>query len=379
MKKLLTLFLILNLYFPSLCFGVADELYVTVAGAGDNSGTTWANAMALADWETDAGTACASEAGDKYYVEEGTYTLTEAWNCPNDGTTTNMIEITGVKSGTTNEPPVLADWAFTTARPLIAAAANTFDFDDRWLIRNIQVTTTAAEGISASISSYIENIKSTNSSGTGDRMAIVIDSAGGQVLFSEAVATNGRAIQLNTQAIAYGNYVHDSVNGIDSGAGGSGISVYMFNVVDTMSGTGFRIFGGASRIISNTVSACAIGIELSNETHNIVINNLIDSSSTGGIEADALLDSNILDWNNYNGNLADVTNVTKGFNATAVDPQFTDADNKDFDVGTNVKATGSPQPGTNTGLSNSVNNLDQGAMQREEAGGATTDVFGMIQ
>ena len=29
------------------------NMYVTVAGAGDNSGDSWANAMALSDWITD--------------------------------------------------------------------------------------------------------------------------------------------------------------------------------------------------------------------------------------------------------------------------------------------------------------------------------------
>ena len=72
----------------------AATMYVTVAGAGDKSGSTWGNAMGLGEWETDV--EATAEAGDIYYLEAGTYTLTNAFSTALDGTDVAPIKIIGV-------------------------------------------------------------------------------------------------------------------------------------------------------------------------------------------------------------------------------------------------------------------------------------------
>ena len=88
----------------------AATMYATVAGAGDKSGDTWAKAMDLAAWQADA--LNNSESGDIYYVAGGTYALAGGFDCnARIATAAAPISIIGVKSGTTNEPPVIGDWA----------------------------------------------------------------------------------------------------------------------------------------------------------------------------------------------------------------------------------------------------------------------------
>ena len=113
----------------------AEEMYVTVAGAGDNSGDSWANAMALSDFETDL--EGSAEAGDIYYVKEGTYTLTSDldWSSQ-DGSYTNPIIIIGVKTETTHEPPEFSDWASGDDRPLIAQGGYALTTGDYARVRN---------------------------------------------------------------------------------------------------------------------------------------------------------------------------------------------------------------------------------------------------
>jgi len=92
-----------------------SDMYVTTTGAGDTSGDSWANAMDWDAFEADVDGAC--EPGDRYFVMEGYYSNDGALSDYTGGTAQNPIEIIGVKSGTTAEPPTSADWAYGTARP----------------------------------------------------------------------------------------------------------------------------------------------------------------------------------------------------------------------------------------------------------------------
>jgi len=66
MKKFLIICLLF--LFPSVCFGAADDYYVTTTGAGDKSGTEWAKAFDLAAFETDV--EANAESGDRYFFKE---------------------------------------------------------------------------------------------------------------------------------------------------------------------------------------------------------------------------------------------------------------------------------------------------------------------
>ena len=62
----------------------AADMYVTNTGAGDKSGSSWANAMSLTEFATDVVSNC--EAGDRYFIMGGqTYTFTANINSARDG------------------------------------------------------------------------------------------------------------------------------------------------------------------------------------------------------------------------------------------------------------------------------------------------------
>lgn len=303
--------------------------YATVAGAGAKNGAAWATAFDLAALETHVEGSAA--AGDLYYVAGGTYTLTGNWNTALDGTAASPIHFIGVKSGTTNEPPIVSDWADDTDRPLFAAAANECRFDNYWIIRNIRVTTTEDDGFRADTGSLIVNCYSNNSS-NADRIAIKVAGDQSRIIDCEAEsggATKGRCIGLpNAAARVIGCYCHDGSDGIVISLG----AVISFNIIDTMDDTGIN--GGNDHAVvamNNTIYNCSVGISETIGTRWVVMNNII-SDCTTGISWDTEQKSNYFDFNNYYNNTADVSNVTKGPNATAYEPQYTGAG--DFSLNT---------------------------------------------
>lgn len=295
--------------------------------------------------------------GNTAYMEAGTYTLTGAVDVALDGTAQDPIAITGYNA-TRGDNPTGDD------RPLIAAAANTFNFDNYWLFNYIRHTTTTSQGFRADVGSQFRNCKSQNSSGAAARFAFYTGGTS-KHLYSEAISDNGLGIYArNASTHTYGCYIHDSVDGFFTPLGGT--CLISNCLIDTCSGSGIN-FGSRDDeiIINNTIYNCGIGIEATDGHSNIILNNIIDSCTTGA-SWDTEQGTNFFDYNDWFNNGTDVVNVTKGDNALAVDPQFTDAPNGDFSIALNLRAAGFPGefPG---GLSTGY--LDVGAVQRQEAGG----------
>ena len=113
--------------------------YVTVAGAGDNSGDSWANALTVSEFVMSVNSAIA---GDSYYVAGGTYTFGASINTAADGTGSSPISIIGVNSGTTAEPPTVSDYATGSSRPLFSCGAYTITIDNYWKFLNIRASGT---------------------------------------------------------------------------------------------------------------------------------------------------------------------------------------------------------------------------------------------
>ena len=144
----------------------AATMYVTVAGADDKSGGTWATAMGYAEWETDL--EGASEAGDIYYVAGGTYNLTSSLDFnARAGTSLAPICIIGVNSGTTNEPPVYSDWAMGDNRPLLVGGSYYCMYSGNYSkVFNLRGTATGSYGFLNKGYSVFYNIKSTGAAST---------------------------------------------------------------------------------------------------------------------------------------------------------------------------------------------------------------------
>lgn len=306
--------------------------YVDPSGAGGKDGSDWDNAFGLGEWETHLEGSAA--AGDFYYVKGGTYTFTSNISTAKDGTATNPITIIGVNSGTTNEPPISSDWATGANRPLMAAAAYDFIFDNYWIIRNLRVTITDIYGLRADQGALIVNCNSNNSSGSAGRCGISTYGTDSCIINCESQSVNGfcsYVLQFDCKVI--GCYLHDGETGIEGYADAN----YVFNIIDTMSGHGISFITSgpmmSTAIINNTIYNCGTGIEEDTGDRFMVMNNII-SDCTTGIKWGTEQKSNYFDYNNYYNNTADVSNVTKGENATAYEPQYTGAAGGDFSLNT---------------------------------------------
>jgi hypothetical protein len=239
----------------------------------------------------------------------------------------NPINLVGVVSGTTAEPPTISDYATGTDRPLIDCGAYTTIFDNYWLLRNLRWTGSAAYVVHADAYIYCHNcyFENTNS---GDHI-IYVDY--GQFFDCEFVTDGAYGARITT---AYGLIINCYIHGSPT--------------------TGISIVGDHGTVFGNIVSGATTGIDLGAETGVFVAQNTLYDCSTAGIDATTsgsnIIINNILcncgkgiygnasypqalvDYNNYYNNTTDVDGVTKGPNALAVNPNFTDAANGDFSL-----------------------------------------------
>lgn len=308
----------------------AENYAVTVNGAGDKSGRNggemdWANAMGLAEWQTDVEDN--NEPGDVYYVEEGTYTLTGNWDTARSGTGAAIISIIGVKAGTSNEPPIASDHADGANRPLIAAAANTFILEDYYLFRNIRVTTTEALGFAVNQYCIFSNCSSINSSETAHRVAYDTDNYC-TFIACEGVSTAGRAFKTDGSSCLFACYAHDSDIGFLAGGNFAAVINSIFDTCTT-AGIAFdtRTVG---RMFNNIIYDCGIGIRITTGYSCIGFNNILDENTTGAAATTQYI-SNYFDYNCWD-NDTDVSNVIKGNNKSDGDPGMADPANADFTV-----------------------------------------------
>ena len=321
MKKLI-IALVISFLFPSVCFGAASTMYVTVAGAGVKDGTDWSKAFGLAEWESDC--EANAETGDIYYVEAGTYTLTQDFACGNNAATTDAIKVIGVASGTTAEPPTLSDWADADNRPLIAASSYTFNLTgDYWWMMNLRGTSTDNEGLKIGDRGVMYNVKCLNSSGTSGRAGLAAYSYQAYFIAVEGISTAGDGIVMNYGTIV-NSYAHDSTDCIQSGN-----KVDVINSVMDTCTNGFNMSSDSGMLISNnTIYNCTNGFSASTSNNNIFINNIITENTNGAVWGTAE-NANFWDFNIWN-NDDDVTNVTQGLNAITGDPSLTEPENGDF-------------------------------------------------
>lgn len=238
----------------------AATMYVTPDGAGAKDGAAWASAFGEAEFENDLETA--SEAGDIYYIAGGTYTADSGydWNA-RDGTAVAPITFVGVKAGTSNEPPTLADWADTNLdvsateeRPLFAMGANVFRSSDYNKFFNIKFTTTEASGIRCDLAVLLYNCDVVNDSGTANRNGFYLVNAC-TAIHCSAKSTNGYAINAAGTSVIIYCYVHDSAEGI-------------------------RILGHAEICLFNIIDTCTTGINLATYDYTLLFGNSIYNTTT---------------------------------------------------------------------------------------------------
>jgi len=308
------------------------NIYVTTTGATTKTGATWATAMDLAALKTHLD-GSSSGAGDDIYMMQGTYTAVSDWAYTAlDGTSDNPWRFIGVKTGTTAEPPTQSDWSDKSDRPSLVWADYNFSFDDHWQIYNF-IGTSSLYGFRFDSNALFYNCKFTSTAASSSLSAISCGAFDGRVIGCETITANGRGVKGNAGVMVFNHYSHDCSIGVY--VGGEACNI-INSILDTCTNAGIQVSGSRNSIsiINNSIYNCTDGIDILAGSNPTILSNSFSSCTNGIIHATSGQTGTFPDWNNYSGNTADVTNVTKGGNATANSPGYTDAANGDFTLGT---------------------------------------------
>lgn len=306
--------------------------YALPTGAGAKTGADWANAFGVSEVTTFINATQA--AGDRVFWAGGTYTLTASINTSLDGDPDNYIWHIGVNSGTTNEPPVATDYAAGDNRPLVAGGIYAFNFDRYTAIFNFRKTGTALRGISINTGALIMNCDSVNTSATTTASGIYNGGPYGIIADCTSKCAAGYAYNIvsGTGSNLKRCYGYESDIGCNAQ---NAVALNVFECVFDTCEDG--IYNQTASRYQWVIDNCTIynssanGIYL-NDVVAGIMNCTIDNCGTG-ISASVSGNLTVINYNNFNGNTSDVSNVTKGLGNLALDPQFTDAAGGNFTIG----------------------------------------------
>lgn len=263
--------------------------------------------------------------GGFVYLENGTYVQGAALNITLDGSPNLPITFEGYNA-TRGDDPTGAN------RPLIQDGGNALNWSGAsyWVFKNLRFEVSLTSGFQTGIESVVRNCKSSQSLGGDNDYAFSFGQR--NIIFDcEAENTNagagnqGRGMTLSAvDSKVIGCYIHDCKRGISTISSNQTI---MFNIIDCgdeSGGQGINLSGSDFHTIAfNTLHDCDTGVIATDSYSCLIFGNIINSCGTGLWWFLDPVENNLVDYNNYFGNDTDVTNVTKGKNATAVDPQFT--------------------------------------------------------
>ena len=309
------------------------EYYVTVTGAGDNSGDSWANAMSLTEFEYAIEHTVV--AGDVFYIAGGSYSYSSAIFTTRSGSSTNPILIIGVNSGTTNEPPIPSDYADGTNRPHITTTQG-ISFYDYYIVMNIRITTSV--NLSVNIGSKVINCSISSSSTSS--LYILPMASSSHVSDCEIISTSGGG----TISGIYASYQSTVTNCYVKGCSNIGIYSYgalVSRCIINECNTGIYHHVYAAIIINNTIYNCNHGV-WTDYGIMMFLNNILYSNEYGfvGDFSGANVKSIIMDYNNWYDNTYDISmdnegsedNTLKGPHDTSNNPLFVDYENDDFSL-----------------------------------------------
>lgn len=263
-------------------------------------------------------------AGNKFYIKNGTYSPTTIALSAN-GAAQKPIIIEGFNS-------VRGDLPTGSTRPILDfSTANSFTSGQFWVLKNLQVTGSAANVLITGGNTQLFFIKATNTSTTASRNAINTSSSTDVLNYGiEAVSYRGAGIFVNGgSADIYNGYFHDSNIGISlanttAPAHIQG-NIFAGNITNAIAFTGAQT--AATFITNNTIvgwptpRGTLISI-LTGGTDFRIFNNIIYGGAVGVAHPDTQT-IGFDNWNAYNNNTADVSGGwTKGANTVTTAPGF---------------------------------------------------------
>ena len=134
----------------------------------------------------------------------------------------------------------------------------------------------------------------------------------------EAESTNGEGVDTWVYSRVIGCYIHDSKIGID----GNTAVISIGNIVDTCT-TSIKMVGLGSTAAYNSIYGGITGIDITTQTGNLGISNIVDNPTTGISSSSSAKAYDYFDYNCYDAVTTDVSNVEKGANSVDGDPGFT--------------------------------------------------------
>lgn len=305
------------------------NFYATPTGAGTKSGASWANALAAAELFSVLVNDLLPD--DTVWVAEGTYTLTGNIESLLEGTNTAPINIIGVASGTTNEPPVTADYAVRGNFPVFSGGSYYVELDSYIIVKNIEFTASLNDYTVNSIYRCVFNNCTIENLGSG-LSCVGLDPATSTLIINTRLsAPNGTCVDGSGDNIRL-LYCH--VTGGTAGFACSSDGCLIDSCIFSACGIGIELGSTISTIIKhNTIYNCTTGIsDAGNSTLYPVIYNNTLSALTTGIALTGIRYPAFIDYNNYYANTTDVSGITKGPNALAVNPHFTDASSDNYSL-----------------------------------------------
>lgn len=272
--------------------------------------------------------------GNTVHMKAGTYNLAAALVTAVGGNTTGRIRIFGYKT-TRGDKPAEADM------PLIAGGAHAITINQFNLVKYVNFTTTHISGVNLSSQASAEKCKSHNTSGSANYQAFKL-SVASELISCTGISDNGYAVNVAAaDAVILHNRLHSSVRGINTGVNCNTVMI-VGNIIRECTAYGIILGSNASQglIMDNTIDDCVIGIYCNN-AHNITIrNNSISHNSEEGMKSLANVYGVRLNYNNFHDNTPDVTNLTKGDETMAYDPEYTGEDNYKLQPGSDLIGAG---------------------------------------
>jgi len=256
-------------------------------------------------------------AGNTLWIKAGTYTLTTYTNLQTNGTTTLPIYFKGYNATRDDAPS-------GTDRPLVACGAYMIEFGTYWWVSHVRATGTYTQVMRKTGTAILENCGAINTAGGANRSAFSSDN-GDRLLCCDGESTNGYAFDLSAPAQVTNCIAQDSAVGYRLAPNNGTLSAS----VATGCVTGVLVGAVRIQVRKCTIYDCTTGISGTTGTSNAFVDNIIDTCTTGA-SFSSDYKSDYWDYNNYHGNGTDVSNVTKGANATAYDPDFENAAGGDF-------------------------------------------------
>lgn len=265
------------------------DRYVTVAGGGDSSGDSWANAWTLAEMVANAAS------GERVYIEDDTYTLGADLTFPS-GANENPITYVGVNSGHTE--PARSRGSSGTEQlsnygdfPIIDGGTYLTTCGAFTNYRNIHFRSArTTQTISMANASAFRHCRIENTHTTGSSAGTV---SGGSVYNTltdcdMVVATNHADCEYVTLSsrsqIAYCRIWNTNATHPGTGINLSPYGSHAHHCIVLHTGNAIEVVTNAQLVANNTIYDCSTGIALlAASGANTITNNIIYSCSGYGI------------------------------------------------------------------------------------------------